>query len=584
MENDRQSFWSAYKERSDLKRFGEDALLLFALQLKYGIEDIITVATNSLTEGGDDKKADLVHIDTEEKYAVIAQAYINEKMEKKSAPANKASDLNTAVSWLINRPIEDVPERLKTHAKELRDAIKNKEIDTLNIWYVHNLPESDSVKNELKTVEHTANSAILSTLLEDTSDIEIQALEVGVNTINEWYQSISTPILINEEYELSIDGGFKINGKDWESYFTAIQAKWLYEQFKKHKTKLFSANVRDYLGRRKTDKNINNEIKRTAEEDPGHFLVYNNGITALVHSFEERIYNGRKNIYFKGISIINGAQTTGAIGNLLKEPNESAKVQIRFIKCNDATTLTNIVKYNNSQNKITAPDFRSNDKIQGRLKVEFDKIKDIQYLPRRGGHEDVIKRRANVLSSVTAGQALAAFHKDPAIAYHKKTNIWEDDQLYSRYFSAQTTANHIVFVYSLLKKVENKKLNLMQKSKIDELTKIEEKQLEFFRKRGSTFLLVAAISSCLEIILGQKIPNTFDLKFKKNISPSIAEEKWEPIVDISSSFTAPLSEGLADGFKKVEAVKKAIETFQSLLDSTKYSNKEIFSDFKKIVL
>ena len=49
--------WSAFEERDDLGTFGNDALLLFALQLKFDIEDISTVAATSLTEGADDKQA-----------------------------------------------------------------------------------------------------------------------------------------------------------------------------------------------------------------------------------------------------------------------------------------------------------------------------------------------------------------------------------------------------------------------------------------------------------------------------------------------------------------------------------------------
>jgi len=43
----KESFWATFESRDDLKQFGVDALLLFALQLKFGIEDISVVASNS---------------------------------------------------------------------------------------------------------------------------------------------------------------------------------------------------------------------------------------------------------------------------------------------------------------------------------------------------------------------------------------------------------------------------------------------------------------------------------------------------------------------------------------------------------
>jgi len=575
-------FWTAFSSREDLAQFGNDALLLFALQLKLSIEDILILASNSLTEGNDDKKADLVHIDAEEGYVVIAQTYVSQDINKKSAPSNKASDLNTAVSWLLNRPIEDLPLSMKPQAEELRQAIKDRTIRSIHIWYVHNLPESKNVRQELATVEHTAKSAIKAHFPE-SSDIDIQALEVGISTLKEWYQAISTPILVSDEFIIPISGGFDIGYADWKAYVTSIPAKWLYEQFKKHKTKLFSANVRDYLGSRNEDRNINNAIKNTAHDDPKHFWVFNNGITVLVHEFKPKKRRGQTEIWVKGFSIVNGAQTTGSVGNLNKAPSDDAKIQVRFITCNDKDTLRKIVLYNNTQNKITAADFRSSDPVQGKLLSEFKNMPCVEYLPRRGGHEDAIKRRPYGLPSVTAGQALAAFHRDPDIAYHQKTHMWEDDTLYSRYFNEQTTAKHIIFAYSLLQAVEKKKRDLLTKSKNNSLKEIEKTQLNFFRKRGSTFLMASAIARCLEILLDKQIPNLFSLSFRDNLSPEKATDRWTNIIDSASSFTEPLEKGLSDGFKNRDAVEDAIKIFQSLIAATREANKEIYNAFAGMV-
>jgi len=576
------SFWKAFTLRKDLGIFQSNALSLFALQLKFGIEDISLVGLTSITEGSDDKKADMVYIDPEAGYAVIIQSYMSEK-HRDEAPANKASDLNTAVSWLLSPHIDTLPLSIKSHAKELRSSIESGDIQTLYIWYVHNLPESKNVKNELKTVEITALAAIKS-ILSGGGNIEVQSLEVGVSTIEELYTSISTPILVTDEFSIQIEGGFRIRNTTWEAFVTSIPARWLYELFHKYGTKLFSANVRDYLGSRNVDKNINYGIKETAKDNPSHFWVYNNGITALVNDFVVRKEGDNTLIILNGISIVNGAQTTGAIGNLEDLPDEDALVQVRFITCTDTNTLQNIVKYNNSQNKITAPDFRSKDGVQRRLLDEFKDIPNIEYLPRRGGHQDIIQRKQNTLPSITAGQALAAFHKDPYVAYNEKTHIWESDSLYSKYFNEQTTAKHIMLACSLLRTVENKKLFLMNKSKIETLTGFEGDQLSFFRERGSILLLTSAISRSLEIFLNQPTPNLFSISFKENISMEKGMEIWAPIVEISSSFTSHLLTGMSDGLKNRTNVESAIKTFQGLISSTKDANSKIYSTLAKEVV
>jgi hypothetical protein len=582
MDPSQPKFWSAFISRDDLKQFEVDALLLFALQLRFGVDDIFTVAANSLTEGSDDKKADMVYIDTDSGHAVIAQTYLSQKLSNIEAPANKASDLNAAVSWLLSRPLDELPITIKSHAEELRRAIRDKEITTLHIWYVHNLRESKNVQDELKTVEHTAQSSVYKHF-PDSAVTEIQTLEVGINTLEDWYKSVSTPILVTDNFKIPIKGGYKESASDWQAYITSIPASWFYDNFHKYKAKLFSANVRDYLGSRDIDANINFSIKNTASEDPNHFWVYNNGITALVHNFKEIKKNGDLFIEFNGISIVNGAQTTGAIGSLGTRPNEGAMIPVRFITCRNASTIQNIVRYNNSQNKITAPDFRSNDRIQTKLQMEFEYIPNVVYSARRGGHEDVIRRRPNLLPSVTAGQALAALHQNPDIAYHQKTKIWVLDDLYARYFNDNTSARHIVFAYSLLLSAEKKKVLLLSKSRNNSLAIFETDQLNFFRLRGSTFLLSSAIATCLEVFLDKPIPNSFRLIFKDNISPEQGAIIWEPIVEVASAFTNSLSNGLSDGFKNQDAVSTAIRTFRDFIVSTKSSNSKIYAEFAKRV-
>ena len=169
----------------------------------------------------------------------------------------------------------------------------------------------------------------------------------------------------------------------------------------------------------------------------GPFLVYNNGITALTLDYVlGKRSRGIYRIKLTGISIVNGAQTTGSIGSLSREPRENLIVPIRLVKTNNEKIVENIVRYNNSQNKIQASDFRSTDSIQTRLRQEFLAIPQAEYDGgRRGGARDAMRRRRNLLPSYTVGQALAAFHGDPVTAYDQKSEIWVKDGTYLKYFN-----------------------------------------------------------------------------------------------------------------------------------------------------
>ena len=91
--------------------------------------------------------------------------------------------------------------------------------------------------------------------------------------------------------------------------------------------------------------------------------------------------------------------------------------------------------------------------------------------------------------------------------------------------------------------------------------------------------MTSAISKSLEIFLNKPVPNLFSMAFKSALSPEEATNKWAPIVEIASAFTAPLVGGLADGFRTRETVDGAIDNSRNLIASVRQANAQIFSKF-----
>lgn len=462
-------------------------------------------------------------------------------------------------------------------------AISDGDIQRFEAWYVHNLPESTNVDAELSTVAATAKTMIDA--LHPASRVSISTAEIGRGKLEAWYLETLSPILVNDEVKIDIESGFALNTGAWSAYITAVPARVLHRLYNKHKTRLFSANVRDYLGSRRSDANINNGIKRTAQSSPQDFWVFNNGITVLTHQFEEVVVKGRRQLQVRGVSIVNGAQTTGAIGSLSKAPDSTALVPARFVQTSKPELIYDIIQYNNSQNKVTASDFRSTDRIQKRLREEVAAIPNAKYEGgRRGGHKDVIERNKNLLPSYTVGQALAAFHQEPVTAYNLKSEIWVSDQTYARFFNDDTTGAHLVFCYALLRAVEETKRSLVGKSKSEAgLTAQETQLLSYFRHRGSTYLFVSAIASCMETFVGRRIPVPARISFGQRTSPKQATQHWAEVVRLVSPFCQQLVEALSDGLKSNERAQKAITTFRSLVQATSGANADAYKRFAKSV-
>lgn len=576
-------FWKNFQARTDLKPFTNNALLLYAFDLRFEIDDIVSFASENIVENNDDKKCDLIYIDYESKSAIVTQSYFAQQI-KKSAKANKASDLNTAAGWLLSIDISKVPNTIKDSAIELRAAIKGNLIDNIEFWFLHNCHESKNVKDELGVVSKTVSNA-LKTHYKENPTITVKSLEIGIETIEDWYNSSKATILVTDSFTVEVPGGYSIEESDWEAFSTTVQIKWLHDISKKYKKPLFSANVRDYLGSRKSDSNINNGIKETADNEPAMFWVYNNGITAIVNDFTP-IYNTAKTKIIKlkidGISIVNGAQTTGAIGSLNTAPKVDGLVAARFIKSNNQETVKNIIRFNNSQNKISPSDFRSTDQYQDKLRKEFIKYKEeIVYTGgRRGGDEDKIKRPQNFLPFEKVTQSLAAFHQYPGLAYNSKTELWESDTYYSKIFNSETTAEHIIFVYSLFKNISDYKLSLMSKlKKQGQLIDDEDKHLAFLRKRGSNYILIAGIAASLETMTSKPVTSKFNYKFLKKPSLEKADGLWTPIVLSTIAFNTAFSNSLSVALKNNDFIQKDIELFNSFISSTKSVMHKIFSDF-----
>ena len=577
---------AALAARPDLGEYGSNALLLYALQLRWGITDIEGVAAVALTDSANDKKCDLVYVDRDNGRVVVAQGYTSATDDLQAAPANKASDLNTAVTWLLSGGLDGLPDVLRSAAEEVRDAVRNDQINEFYVWYAHNAPESANVKDELDQAARTADS-LLHRYFPD-AQVDVTAQEVGRLQLEKLYERTEAPIAVTDELTLLVLGGFETKGEHWSAFTTAVSGTWLREQWRKYESDLMSPNVRDYLGIVRSERNINNGIKTTASQTPDRFWIYNNGITVLVHDYkvEGPDNDGKYELILSGAGVVNGAQTTGSLATLSDEdaPDlDQTSVLARFVKCEDSDVLADIVKYNNTQNKIEAADFRSKDEVQERLRAEFASVPDADYRgARRGGVRDAIERPANRLPDSAVAQALASFQLAPNIAYNETRRIWEENVVYSRFFSERTTARNLVFCYSLLRALEAAKKRL---GDIDEAhrTETQQRHTQFFRRRGSIALMVAAISSSIELFLGRPVPDRTALRFKDNCSPKDAADRWQPIVEVALSFSPQLIDATDLGLKNSDTVDSALEKFQGMIEATVDANRERYSEFGGLV-
>ena len=486
------SFIGAFQSETVLAPYGSNALPIFAVGLYLGVEDLASFATDSLTDSPNDKKADIIYVDESEGIACIAQGTTAADWGKAEAPANKASDLNTAAAWLLQQPIDEVPEAIRGQAKLLREGLSNESITKLIFAYAHNAFESLNVKRELQATR----KLVLG--LEITKQCDVEVVELGLTAIEEHHITSGGSIQVTREIQFPAAQFIREKGCGWDAFTISINGAKLFDLYAEHEKQLFSANLRDFLGARRARRNVNNTIKTTAESESGVFYIFNNGITIVCNKADYE----NKTLTIHGISVVNGAQTTGAIHAAGREHAKNVSVAARVIVVDDTALIPRIVAANNTQNAIVAWDRRSHDGVQRRLGQEFG-AKGINYVHRR----DNARKPANSIFADQVGQMLCAFGGNLQTAIRAKADIFEVDATYNDVFPSALGIGHVFGIQTLGWAYDRVKLELKTRVAAGSLTDLGKRQLKLLDYPASKQFLIRVMGDLSEEISGRRMPH-----------------------------------------------------------------------------
>lgn len=155
---------------------------------------------------------------------------------------------------------------------------------------------------------------------------------------------------------------------DITTYLAAIPGGLLALLYRNHGSRLLEGNVRSFLTIRGK---INKGIRETVMKDPGHFLAYNNGITATASSVE--FSNGIIS-QVTDLQIVNGGQTTASLfyatqlNRNVELDDVFVQMKLVVVSSEDALEMIPLIsRYANSQNAVREDDFFSNSPFHVRL-------------------------------------------------------------------------------------------------------------------------------------------------------------------------------------------------------------------------
>lgn len=201
---------------------------------------------------------------------------------------------------------------------------------------------------------------------------------------------------------------------------------------------LFNLNVRLPLATMKVNKKIIDTA--SSNVDSSSFFYYNNGVSAVCSEYS---LTGNT-VTAKRFQVINGAQTVKALVTAYRDnPNNDVYVLFRLTETSDlygGPFTENIIRYNNTQNPVTASDFFSNDPIQEWLRDNLRKISGKGPIPNfyyifKAGYRPKGTTGSGIKMEEFAKLRHASLH-GPVLSYRSPKDIFSGDKDKAIYWEA----------------------------------------------------------------------------------------------------------------------------------------------------
>jgi hypothetical protein len=342
------------EDRHDLDRLSR-SLAAYAIVGICGIDDAI--AASAVTDGSDDGGIDSLFFDRTQNRLVLVQA----KFKRTGAAPSQEETLKTinGIKALLARRFNEFNQAFRDRLDEIEEALDTAgvRIEVVLVFLGENLgPHATNDLNAL-CAEVNRLSLLMSWRL------------TGLSTVHGWLVAEQTPRVVNDHITLE---NWAAITQPRKAVYGQISAVSLAQLVTAHGKALFERNIRHYLG----SVGVNTAIEMTVRRSPGDFFYLNNGLTAVAAAIRPAAGTPAQCAFgLTNLSIVNGAQTAGAIANaaLVGAIAPDAKVLITIIEIGGGADDIGlrITRARNHQNVVRGVDFAALDANQERLRREL---------------------------------------------------------------------------------------------------------------------------------------------------------------------------------------------------------------------
>jgi hypothetical protein len=403
-------------------------------------------AACSVTDGGQDNGIDAIYFHDQERILYLVQS----KWKHDGSGSVARGDIQkfiTGFKDLINARFDRFNAKVNGRRDHIEKAIKNADSRfIIVVAYTGQDPLAIEQQRDLDDLLAEMN---------DTSEI----LNLQVLKQSRLHQIISAGAIGSPiDIEVAIREWGQVRDP-FTAFYGQVSAKDIASWYELH-PRLFAQDIRLYLG--STD--VNTGLMDTLRNHPERFWYLNNGITVVCQSIRKKPIGGsdRECGFFecKGISVVNGAQTVGAISSTnARNPGftEKASVFVKFVSlehCPEGFSIE-VTRATNTQNRIERRDFVALDPEQERIQREA-LLDGIQYVYKPG---DRVTDKTKGFDFGEAAVAMACSLPDVGFAVQAKREVgklWDDitKPPYTRLFNSGTTGTLLWFRTQILRSID----------------------------------------------------------------------------------------------------------------------------------
>ena len=369
-------------------------------------------SANSIINGENDNGIDAVYFDRMQNLLWLVQA--------KAGNAPNMGDNKKfcdGIRDLVNQRFEKFNQSFERLQPDVEDALETNgvKIISCNIYFDESL--GSHLINDLNQ---------LQTELNQFSE-RFEWRDLNIDITYSWLTAKQAIASVN--VVLTVENWHCLN-QPRKAFYGLVKASELAFLYQQHNKLLFQKNIRYYLG----TEDVNLAIAETVKEKPSELFYLNNGLTITCSEISLPSGHKQESTQFtlKGFSVVNGAQTVGAIAsvyNANSSISDDAKLLVTIIEVGTASNSigVKITEARNTQNAVRDVYFAALDPNQERLRQEC-MVSNIVYYYR----PSVDRNSQDGITIEQAAVALACFSGNTEIVVAAKREI---GQLYKRYYS-----------------------------------------------------------------------------------------------------------------------------------------------------